>query len=101
MFGTAVELAGAFTIGSVIHRSVVRNEYALTAPPSVFGILLGLALIVAGRSLARRFQPSDYVPDTPDEEEEEGEEMEFDEELSPVPSDRLENREVDDSVDRE
>lgn len=98
LFGSVVTLSGAFLVGVVIHRSVVRGEFSLFAPAGVFGILGGVALIYLGRRLENRFDPSDYVPDSEDEDEED-ERREFDERLSPVPQDRLEEREADESYD--
>lgn len=95
LFGSTIELLGAFVIGGVLHQTLVRGAFPVTAPASVFGILGGLALILVGRRLERRFEPSEYVPAAEDEEDDE----EFDEELSPVPTERLEEREADESVE--
>ncbi len=98
MFGSVATLSGAFLVGVVIHRSLVRGEFSLFAPAGVLGILGGVALIFLGRRLEGRFDPSDYVPESEDEEEETPERT-FDERLSPVPQDRLEEREADDADD--
>ena len=99
MFGSAIELAGAFVIGGVLHQTLVQNAYPVTAPAAVFGFVGGLVLIVVGRRLEGRFEPSDYVPEA--EEDEDEEEGEFDERLSPVPEERLEERKADDSAGEE
>lgn len=93
-FGSAVILAGAFAIGGVLHAAFVEGGLPITSPAAVFGILGGVALVAIGRALERRFDPSEFVPDSEDEEEEE-----FEEELSPISEADLEGRERDDPVD--
>lgn len=93
--GSTVTLVGAFIVGGVLHQAVVKGAYAVTSPPAVLGVALGLAVILVGKRLEARFDPSEYVPDAKEEDEdEEGEE--FDEKYSPVPEERLEDREDDD-----
>lgn len=92
-FGSALLLGGAFAIGWVLHQVFVLETMALTAPVSVFVGLAGLGLIVLGRRLERAFDPSMFVPESPDDEDE------FDESLSPLDEDALDGRERDDSYD--
>lgn len=97
LFGSVLLLLGAFAIGGVLHQSLVKGEFALTSPPAVFGFVAGVVLIVVGNRLEQAFDPSDYVPASEDGNEEKADEEGFDEELSPVPSERLEGREKDES----
>lgn len=91
-FGSAVVLAGAFAIGWAIHVSVVTGEAGILDPGPVLGALVGLGMIAVGRAMERRFDPSAFVPDEEDEDDEEA----FDERLSPVDDGMLAGRERDD-----
>lgn len=97
MFGSVLMLVGAFAIGSVIHRVVVRGVMDPLSPLAVGGTLVGVVVILVGMRLEREFEPSEYVPD--EESAEDDDEPEFDEELSPVPGDRLEDREADEGYE--
>ena len=92
-FGSAVMLAGAFAVGWVLHQVFVRGTLSVTAPPSVIGLALGLALIAVGRALERRFDPSSYVTRPPDDDDEEA----FDEDYSPLSAGDLEGYERDEA----
>ena len=88
--GTVFLLTGAFAIGSVLHQALVQQTLALTSPFAVFASLAGIGLIVLGRRLEREFDPSEFIPKAP-EDEEEG----FDEALSPLDEHDLEGYEAD------
>jgi len=94
--GSAVTLTGAFVVGAVLHQSLVQNRFPLTSPAGIFGLGIGVVVIAVGLGLEGRFEPSDYVPDP---EEDEKDEEAFDEELSPLSGDTLENRERDESYE--
>ena len=94
-FGSILILVGAFGIGSVLHEAFVKGAMDISSPIAVFGIVAGCGLIVAGRHVERRFDPSEYV----DAEEGSGEEDEFDEDISPIQSEWLEGRERDESYE--
>jgi hypothetical protein len=93
LFGSVVTLSGAFLVGAVLHRSLVRGEFSLLAPAGVFGLLGGVVLILAGYRLEAHFDPSEYVSGS-GREDEEDDERTFDERLSPVPQERLERRDA-------
>lgn len=95
-FGSAIVLAGAFAIGGVLHQSVIEGALPITSPAAVIGMGGGVALVVLGRAMERRFDPSGFVPDAGDGDE--GDE-EFDEAFSPISETDLEGRERDDSAD--
>jgi hypothetical protein len=104
--GSMVTLVGAFIVGAVLHQTLVQNNYPITRPIAVFGLLAGVAVIAVGLRLEGRFEPSDYVPDAEregddgDDGEGEGEGDEgFDDRLSPVSEEMLEDREADESYD--
>lgn len=94
-FGSGFLLAGAFAIGWVLHQVFVQETMAITAPVSVFVTLIGLACIALGRRLEREFDPSMFVP--ADEEEEEDA---FDEDLSPLDAEDLEEYDPDEEYRR-
>ena len=94
-FGSGFLLAGAFAIGWVLHQVFVQEAMALTAPVSVFVTLAGLGFIALGRRLEREFDPSMFVPaDTDDEEDE------FDESMSPLDAEDLEELDADEDFPR-
>lgn len=93
-FGSGFLLAGAFAIGWVLHQVFVLETMALTAPVAVFVTLAGLGCIALGRRLERQFDPSMFVPEAEDEEDE------FDEELSPLDAEDLEAYEADEDYPR-
>lgn len=113
LFGSVLLLLGAFAIGSVLHQSFVQGAFGPTSPPAVFGIIGGIVLIVVGQRLERRFDPSAYViggdEDGDGDEDEAGpageagdagdEAATFDGDRGPVPSERLEGLEKDESYD--
>ena len=88
--GSVLLLLGAFAIGWVLHQVVVESAIGPLSAPAVVVTLLGLAAVVAGRRLERAFDPSAFVAGG------EAEEEPFDEDLSPVPSERLEGLDRDD-----
>ena len=87
-FGSATLLLGAFAVGWVLHQTVVRRALSPTSPVAVLVALCGVGLILAGRAMERRFDPSAFVPDSGDDD------GEFDERLSPLDGE-LEGRERD------
>ena len=93
-FGSALTLAGAFAIGWVLHQVFVRQMMSIVAPASVIVSLAGVGLILVGRSLERRFDPSEFVVDVAENEEDE---EEFDEEFSPLSESDFEGYERDDT----
>lgn len=66
--GSMVQLVGAFAIGSALHQSLVEGTVAVTAPPSVAWIVLGLVLIGVGRGLERRYGSDPRSDDEEDPE---------------------------------
>lgn len=92
--GSAILLVGAFAVGWVFHQVLVQGAMSFTAPAAVFGLVGGGALILAGRAMERRFDPSDYVT-APERDEEE----EFDEETAPLSEADLEGYERDESYE--
>lgn len=94
-FGSGFLLAGAFAIGWVLHQVFVQEAMALTAPVSVFVSLAGIGLILLGRRLERQFDPSVFVPEAP-EDEEDG----FDEAMSPLDAEDLEGYDADEDYRR-
>lgn len=119
LFGSVLLLLGAFAIGSVLHQSVVKGAFGATSPPAVFGIIGGIVLIVVGQRLERRFDPSAYVVGGEEDGDGEGDEAgpageageageagdagdeatTLDGDRGPVPSERLEGLEKDESYD--
>lgn len=97
LFGSTLLLLGAFVVGGGLHRVLVRGTLSPTSLPFVLSLVVGGLLIYAGWRLENEFDPSNYVPDAEDEEEDE--EEEFDESLSPLDADQLEDKERDDSYD--
>lgn len=93
-FGSGFLLAGAFAVGWVLHQVFVQEAMALTAPVSVFVGLAGVGLILLGRRLERQFDPSMFVPQAPDDDEE------FDESMSPLDAEDLEAYEANDGYRR-
>lgn len=93
-FGSGFLLAGAFAIGWVLHQVFVLDTMALTAPVAVFVTLAGLGCIALGRRLERQFDPSMFVPESEDEQDE------FDEDLSPLDAEDLEGYDADDGSER-
>lgn len=93
-FGSGFLLAGAFAIGWVLHQVFVLETMALTAPVAVFVTLAGLGCIAFGRRLERQFDPSMFVPESEDDEDE------FDEDLSPLDAEDLEGYDADDRPER-
>ena len=92
--GSGLLLFGAFAIGSVIHEVAVEGSVGPLSPYAVVGVLLGGLLIAAGLRLERTFDPSEYVP-----EDEEDDEEEFDEDLSPISGEMMEGREADEEYE--
>lgn len=113
LFGSVLLLLGAFAIGSVLHQSFVKGAFGATSPPAVFGIIGGIVLILVGQRLERRFDPSAYViggeedgdgdeddAGSPGEAGDAGDEAAtLDGDRGPVPSERLEGLEKDESYD--
>lgn len=94
-FGSGFLLAGAFAIGWVLHQAFVLETMAITAPLAVFVTLAGLGCIALGRRLERQFDPSMFVP-----EDQEDDEEAFDEELSPLDAEDLEEYDADEEYGR-
>ncbi|MFB6360540.1 MAG: hypothetical protein ABEH59_04390 [Halobacteriales archaeon] len=94
-FGSGFLLAGAFAIGWVLHQVFVQETMAFTAPVSVIVTLIGLGCIAIGRRLEREFEPSVFVPADEDEEDDS-----FDEELSPLDAEDLEEYDPDEEYRR-
>lgn len=92
-FGAVFTVSGAFAIGWAIHQVFIQGTLGPTSPPAVFATAIGAFAIWFGRRLERGFDPSSFVVDTEDDEDEE----EFDERFSPVSEEMLEGRERDDS----
>ena len=95
IFGSTLLLLGAFVVGGILHRVLVKGTLGATSPASVFSLLFGGVLIYVGWRLENEFDPSAMVPDDTDEEDEE----EFDESLSPIDESQLEDLERDDSYE--
>lgn len=94
-FGSALLLAGAFAIGWAIHGSVVTGQFGVLSPAAVLITLAGLGFLAVGRFLEGRFDPSEWTVDVEDEEDEE----EFDEELSPLDEESMSGYDRDDSFE--
>jgi hypothetical protein len=94
-FGSGFLLAGAFAIGWVLHQVFVQETMVITAPVSMFVTLIGLGCIALGRRLEREFDPSMFVPADEDEEDDP-----FDEELSPLDAEDLEDYDPDEEYRR-
>lgn len=90
-FGSVFLLSGAFAIGWVFHQVLVERTIAPTAPAALIGGLVGLLAILVGRRLEQGFDPSSFIVDPEDEDDER-----FDERFSPVDEDMLAGRERDD-----
>lgn len=115
LFGSVLLLLGAFAIGSVLHQSFVKGAFGATSPPAVFGIIGGIVLIVVGHRLERRFDPSAYVIGGEEDGDGDGDGDEagsaeeagdagdgaatLDGDRGPVPSERLDGLEKDESYD--
>lgn len=95
-FGSGLLLFGAFAIGAVLHEVLVTGSAGAFSPFAVGGVLVGGVFILVGLRLERRFDPSEFVPATEEEEEKLDE---FDEDMTPVSEEMLEGREADDSYD--
>jgi len=95
-FGSTLLLFGAFVIGEGLHRVFIEGTLSLTSLPFVLALVFGGVLLYAGWRLENEFDPSTYVPDAEDED---GEDQEFDESVSPVDADQLADRERDESYD--
>lgn len=118
LFGSVLLLLGAFAIGSVLHQSFVKGAFGLASPPAVLGLLGGIVLVAVGHRLERLFDPSAYVRggEDDDETEEAGEMGDVGDDRDPgggqaeatavagdrgpVPSERLEGHEKDESYGR-
>jgi hypothetical protein len=96
-FGSSLVLGGAFAIGAVLHAALVEGTLGLTAPLSVFGLVGGAALVVAGRAVEQRVSDDDTESDESDEAA--AERAEYDPELAPVDESALEGYERDDEYD--
>lgn len=95
LFGSTLLLFGAFVIGEALHRVIIRDTLAPTSLPFVLALGIGGLLLYAGYRLENKFDASAYVPD-----DEEDDDEEFDESMSPLDADQLENRDRDDSYDQ-
>jgi hypothetical protein len=95
-FGSTLLLFGAFVIGEGLHRVFIQGTLAPTSLPFVVALAVGGLLLYAGWRLENKFDPSTYVPDAEDEDEESAE---FDESMSPIDADQLAGRDRDDSYD--
>jgi hypothetical protein len=95
--GSILLLLGAFAIGGVLHGVLVERTLAPLGPLSVGGLLLGVALVIAGRRLERRHRdelaPDDSASGTGDDE------REFDPDLSPFDEGDLDRYERDEAHD--
>jgi len=94
-WGTAVSLAGGVAVGWALNAALVAGRADLGDPLPLAALALGVALVYAGVRLRQGFDPAELVS-FPEEDDEEG----FDEELSPLQEDWLEDRERDDSHER-
>jgi len=94
-FGSGFLLAGALAIGWVLHQVFVLETMPITAPVAVFVTVGGLGAIALGRRLERQFDPSMFAPT-----DEENREDPFDEELSPLDAEDLEEYEPDEEFRR-
>lgn len=94
-FGSTLLLFGAFVIGEALHRTFIKETMVLMSPAFVLALVVGGLLLYGGWRLENRFDPSNYVP----EAEEEDEEAEFDESMAPLDADQLEGRDRDETYD--
>lgn len=93
MFGSVLLLVGAFLVGWVLHHTLVVGDLAATSPVSLGVTVAGIALMAGGHRLEQEFDPSDYVRGTDEEDEDEDD---FDESMSPVEGEWLEGHDRDD-----
>jgi hypothetical protein len=95
--GSVLLLTGAFAIGGILHRTVVEGTLAATSPAAVGGVLVGAALVFAGKRLEGGLaaRPPDGGHENGNDGDDDGD-GEFDERLSPVDESDLSGRERDD-----
>jgi hypothetical protein len=94
MLSTATLVTGALLVGDALHGGVVTNQYSPTSPAAVFRLVPGVALIWVGYRLKRHHDElvgGILEGSTPSVE---SDEEEFDEELSPLDQESLENLET-------
>ncbi|MFB6094964.1 MAG: hypothetical protein ABEJ71_00735 [Halodesulfurarchaeum sp.] len=85
--GSTVLLVGAFAIGWALHQTVVLGARPVTDPVVWLAVGGGIVLAAAGWRLERRFDPLAYVRRG---ETEPGTGESFDESVSPVSEEALE-----------
>ncbi|MDY6765354.1 MAG: hypothetical protein SV377_06710 [Halobacteria archaeon] len=90
--GSGFLILGAIVIGGVLHNVIFEKTMGPLSAPAVLGTVFGVAVILLGKYLEDRFNPAEVTGVKEKKEEEEEEEAEFDEEMSPVKTEWLEER---------
>jgi hypothetical protein len=54
--GSTLVLFGAFAIGGTIHQAFVRNAFPAASFPTALGLSVGMALVVVGYGVERRYE---------------------------------------------
>ncbi|WP_227354757.1 hypothetical protein [Haladaptatus salinisoli] len=97
MVSTFTLVTGALLVGDSLHGSVVTGAYGVTSPAFVLRMLPGLALIWVGYTLREHHEKfiSSYFAGR--DAAAKSDEDEFDERMSPLAGDGLENLEASES----
>ena len=92
MLSTTTLVAGALLVGDALHGSIVTQQYGVASPGAVFRLLPGIALIGIGYRLKAHNEA--FVEDHfSGRTETENPEAEFDERMSPLDDEGLDNLE--------
>ncbi|GAA0201273.1 hypothetical protein ACFFQF_01640 [Haladaptatus pallidirubidus] len=98
MVSTFTLVTGALLVGDALNGTVVTSRYGITSPASVFRVVPGLVLIWVGYTLREnkeRFVSAYFAGrDAAAKANEEPNDGEFDERMSPISGDGLENLEA-------
>lgn len=88
-------LMGAFSIGWMLHQTLIRGTLSLTSPIAVAALLGGGILVCLGYRLKDRLAPGEFISGGTTRDDEE-----YVEEVSPLNEEWLDGLDQDDSYDR-
>ncbi|SIR03304.1 hypothetical protein SAMN05421858_1186 [Haladaptatus litoreus] len=98
MMSTFTLVTGALLVGDALNGTVVTGTYGITSPASVFRVVPGIVLIWIGYTLRENKEKfvSAYFAgrDAAAKSKQESSDGEFDEQMSPLSGDGLENLEA-------
>ncbi|WP_440008760.1 hypothetical protein [Halomicrococcus sp. SG-WS-1] len=90
MLSTTTLVAGALLVGDALHGSIVTQQYGVTSPGAVLRFFPGLALIGVGYRL-KAHNDAFVEEHFSGRDESGGSEAEFDERMSPLDDEGLDN----------